>query len=165
MTDMFSGTYIVFAHWERSGDELCDSSITRIPIDSHHRGKFCCAFWKENNLKNSLLAFCDHRLPQMWFGVTLFNYMCIIFYVGMCACIILYWVPVLHYDINNGWKQKPSYEDSRFILLFPCIYKLSIDGRPAWRVILVCCLVYRMNMHQTTQLLISHLSSFHKLSC
>lgn len=131
---MFNGTYIVFAHWERSWDELCDSSITRIPIDSHHR-RFCYAFWKENNLKNSLLAFCDHCLPQMWFGVTLFNYMCIIFYVGMCTCIILCWVPILLYGINNGWKQKPSFGGSWCIPLFPCTCKLSIDWRPAWRVI------------------------------
>lgn len=134
MTDLFSGTHIVFAHWEKSPDELCDSSITTIPMDSHHRGKFCYAFWKEKNLKNSFLAFCDHCLPQMWFGVTLFNYRCIIFYLGMCTCILFCWVPVLHYGINNGWKQKPFYQDSWFIPSFPC--KLSIDGRPVWRVIL-----------------------------
>lgn len=134
---MFNGTYIVFAHWERSRDELCDSSITRIPTDSHHRGKFCYAFWKENSLKNSLLAFCDHCLPQMWFGVTLFNYMCIIFYVSMCTCIILCWVPISHYGINNGWKQKPSFGGFWCIPLFPCTCRLSIDWRPAWRVILL----------------------------
>lgn len=50
---MFHGTYIVFAYWERSQDDLYDSSITEKAVGSHHKVKFCYVFRKKNDLKNT----------------------------------------------------------------------------------------------------------------